>query len=286
MGKLGSCELNGPLTALQSWCSLAPLSLSTVDMIKTRGLQHATFNRSALVRVLSGALPEVTGPKYDFGERLGQWLDVSDALTLYSVLNTRAGGGTAMPAVDDDLPEQLTRVQRNLSDSIEHDGVFNPEPARILFPMPLPDATAESAADFSPYHRYYLAHQRDMNAAITALRANARKALAGQSAAGRQLADLDAAFEHFLSTRERNLLANIPILLGKWFHRRYAEHRATLAETSADDPATWSQAGSWLEAFCQDTKAVLLAEMELRLKPVIGLIAALGSAGGNKETNP
>jgi hypothetical protein len=260
-------------------------------MIKTRGLQHATFNRSALVRVLSGALPEVTGPKYDFGERLGQWLDVSDALTLFSVLNSKAGGGTGVtPAVDDDLPEQLARVQRNLRDSINNDGVFTPQPARIPFPMPLPNATPESAADFSPYHRYYLAHQRDMNAAITALRANARKALASQSAAGRQLADLDVAFEKFLATRERNLLANIPILLSKRFTQHYAEHRATLSVGSADDPASWTQAGSWLEAFCQDAQTVLLAELELRLKPVTGLIATLvaipRSASGNNETKP
>ena len=48
----------------------------------TRGLQRATFNRSALVRLLSEVAPETSDPKYDFGERLGQWLDFSDALTL------------------------------------------------------------------------------------------------------------------------------------------------------------------------------------------------------------
>ena len=258
----------------------------------TRGLQRATFNRSALVRVLSATLPEATDPQYDFGERLGQWLDFSDALTLFSVLNNEAGSGAPIPTGNSDLPAQLARLRRNLSASIDNNGVFNPDPAsipaRIPFPTPLPNATPESAADFSPYHRYYLAHQRDMNAAITALRANARKALAGQSAAGRQLAELDATFEKFLSARERNLLANIPIMLSKHFNRRYAEHRAALADLSADAPATWAQAGSWLEAFCHDARTVLLAELELRLKPVAGLIAALpavpGSASETKET--
>lgn len=250
----------------------------------TRGLQRATFNRSALVRVLSDTLPEVPDPKYDFGERLGQWLDFSDALTLFSVLNTEAGSGAPVASANADLPGQLARVRRNLSDSIHHDGVFSPEPARLPFPTPLPNATPDSAADFSPYHRYYLAHQRDMNGAITALRANARKALAGQSAAGQQLADLDAAFEKFLSVRERNLLSNIPIMLGKRFSQRYAEHRAALASESTDDPATWMQPGSWLEAFCHDAQAVLLAELELRLKPVAGLIAALAAAP--KEPKP
>lgn len=259
-------------------------------MIMTRGLQRATFNRSALVRVLSDTLPEVPEPKYDFGERLGQWLDFSDALTLFSVLNAEAGGRAPIAAANGDLPAQLARVRRNLSDSIHNDGVFNAEPARIPFPTPLPNATPDSAADFAPYHRYYLAHQRDMNSAITALRANARKALAGQSAAGKQLADLDAAFEQFLSVRERNLLSNIPIMLGKRFSQRYAEHRAALASEANDDPANWTQPGSWLEAFCHDAQAVLLAELELRLKPAAGLIAALAATPGDaaefKETKP
>jgi hypothetical protein len=252
----------------------------------TRGLQRATFNRSALVRVLSDTLPEAPDPKYDFGERLGQWLDFSDALTLFSVLNSEAGSSTPIASANSDLPAQLARVRRNLSDSIHNDGVFSAEPARIPFPTPLPNATPESAAEFSPYHRYYLAHQRDMNGAITALRANARKALAGQSAAGKQLADLDAAFEKFLSVRERNLLSNIPLMLGKRFDQRYAEHRAALADHSADDPATWTQPGSWLEAFCHDAQTALLAELELRLKPVVGLIAALGNTAETKETKP
>lgn len=253
-----------------------------------RGLQHATFNRSALVRVLADAVPEVTGPNYDFGERLGQWLDISDALTLSAALNVGAGGGAAVAAANDDLPGQLARVRRVLSDSINADGVLTAQPARIPFPVPVPHATPESAADFAPYHRYYLAHQRDMNAAITALRVNARKALAGRSPAGRQLAEIDAVFEKSLTQRERVLLGNIPILLSKRFYQRHAEHRAALGEDSADNPAIWAQSGSWLDTFRQDARIVLLAELELRLKPVAGLIAALAATPGsaNHETNP
>ena len=263
-------------------------------MIMTRGIQRATFNRSALIRILSETLPEAPDPKYDFGDRLGQWLDFSDALALFSVLNTKVGSDRPATPTNADMPAQLARVRSHLSESIHNDGVFNEGPVRIPFPSPLPNATPDSAADFSPYHRYYLAHQRDMSGAITALRANARKALAGQSAAGRQLADLDAAFEKFLSGRERNLLSNIPIMLGQRFSQRYAEHRATLGSTTDDDPACWTQAGSWLEAFCHDIQAVLLAELELRLKPVVGLIAALadtaamtpGDTAENKESKP
>ena len=103
----------------------------------TCGLQRATFNRSALVRVLSDTHPEVSDPNYDFGERLGQWLDLSDALTLFSVLNTEAGKGTSVRPAEGDLPAQLAGVRRTLSDSIHNDGVFSSERAGIPTSTPL-----------------------------------------------------------------------------------------------------------------------------------------------------
>ena len=40
-------------------------------------------------------------------------------------------------------------------------------------------------------------------------------------------------------------------------------------------PGWWLQPGAWLHTFCQDMRAVLLAELELRLQPVAGLLDAL-----------
>ena len=246
-------------------------------------MQRATFHRSALVRLLSEQHPQIPEPKYDFGERLGRWLDLSDAMTLYSVLGNEAGERAPLPRAESDLPAQLQRVRRALSEAIENDGVFRIDPngsaPRIPFPLPQSRASAadvSSPPDFTPYHRYYLAHQREMTNAITALRTQARKALAAQSPAGRQLAGLDATFEKSLAARESSLLANVPILFSKCFEQRYAEHRAALV--GEDDPATWTQPGSWLDAFCNDAKRLLLAELDLRLKLVAGLIAALATA--------
>lgn len=252
----------------------------------TREPQRATFHRSALVRFLSDTHPQIPEPKYDFGERLGRWLDLSDAMTLYSVLGTEAGERAPLSraeSAENGLPAQLQRVRLTLSAIIENDGVFQTDPSgsapRIPFPLPQSRASttgADAPTDFTPYHRYYLAHQREMTSAIAALRAQARKALVAQSPAARQLAGLDAVFEKSLATREASLLANVPILLGTCFEQRYAEHRAVL--DGEDDPDTWTQPGSWLAAFCNDAKRLLLAELDLRLKLVGGLIAALASA--------
>ena len=253
-------------------------------------MQRTTFNRSALIRLLSETHPQIADPKYDFGERLGRWLDLSDAMTLFSVLGSEAGKRTSVlsSALSSkaDLPDQLQRVRRTLRDAIANDGVFEADPSgtapRIPFPLPQSRASAANVntpLDFTPYHRYYLAHQREMNSAITALRTHTRKTLATQSPAGRQLAGLDAVFEKSLGARESNLLATVPMLLNKCFEQRYTEHRTALL--GEDDPATWTQSGSWLEAFCNDAKRLLLAELDLRLKLVSGLIAALaGEPGG------
>ena len=253
-------------------------------------MQRTTFNRSALIRLLSETHPQIADPKYDFGERLGRWLDLSDAMTLFSVLGSEAGKRTSVlsSALSSkaDLPDQLQRVRRTLRDAIANDGVFEADPSgtapRIPFPLPQSRASAANVnipPDFTPYHRYYLAHQREMTNAVTALRAQARKALAALSPAGRQLAGLDAAFEKALAARESTLLANVPILFSKCFEQRYTEHVSALV--GADDPATWAQPGSWIEAFCNDAKRLLLAELDLRLKLVSELIAALaGEPGG------
>lgn len=233
---------------------------------------RATLNRSGLVRILSEALPDAGEPRHDFGERLGHWLDVTDALALFSALNSRTGA-TPGSRMDPDagsaaLHDQLARVRRSLSESILCDGVFSPGTARIRFPLPPLQASADSEPDFLPYHRYYLAHQREMSAAIGALRASVRKALAAASPALRQLAELDAIFEKALAGRERHLLGMIPTPIASRFAQRRQEH--------PDAGAGPAQRGGWLEAFCRDMQAVLLAELDLRLKPVAGLIAALG----------
>jgi hypothetical protein len=254
----------------------------------TTGLRRTLFRRSELVRILSETHPEIVDPKCDLGAQLGQWLELSDAMTLFSVLNAEDGGATSSaPVSGNDLPAELLRLRGTISDAINNDGMFHDTAPsslqtapRIPFPMPTANAcaTASSTPDFTPFHRYYLAHQREMKTAIANLRGNARRVLAATSGTGRKLAGLDATFEKSLAAREQTVLANIPILLASSFEQRYAEHLTALGNDAAEtggDPATWTQPGSWLEAFCNDAKHVLRAELELRLKPVAGLIAAL-----------
>lgn len=240
-----------------------------------RGSPRTSFDSSRLIRALSDLVStDAAPPRQSFADRLGQWLDFADAIALFSALNgsTDAAGGPAT-AEHPALRDEFARVRGALLDSINTDGVLTPGKARIRLPAPAWHASTPGAADYLPYHRYYLAHQRDMGAAIAPLRASVRAGLAQRAPALRQLAALDGVLDQALAPRERSLLATVPQLLGRHFEQLHQAHRSALP--TPDDPARWLQPGAWLHTFCQDMRAVLLAELELRLQPVAGLLDAL-----------
>lgn len=247
-----------------------------------QGLPRTRFNTAALVRALTDlAVADVADSKQPFADRLGQWLGFNDALALFSALNagTAAEGEAAPVTAAGAVVQAHARVRTALAQSIAADGVFRPGKARIELPTPLPGMSVEEAADFGPYHRYYLAHQRDMSTSIGPLRATVRAELVRRSADLKRLAALDAVLDQALAARERALLATVPGLLAKRFEQLFKAHQAALAETQAvDDTRRWLQPGGWLAVFCRELQTVLLAELELRLQPVSGLIAALEQA--------
>ncbi len=247
-----------------------------------QGLPRTRFNSSRLVRALADlTAADAPDPKQSFAERLGQWLDFKDALSLYSALNAGSAGasaaGSSAPSAESAaLRATVARVRTALADAITTDGVLKPGKARIELPVPTRHASAEEAADFAPYHQYCLAHQRSMGASIAPLRANVRAALSRRSARLKRLAVLDTVLEQTLTTRERELLATVPVLLARRFERLHTLHRASLADAQTpDDPERWMQPDGWLAAFCREMQTVLLAELDLRLQPIAGLIAAL-----------
>ena len=260
----------------------------------TQAVPRTRFNSAELVRRLAElAVADVVDPKQTFAERLGEWLDFKDALAVYSALNSTAGSTPGRGASVAALRAEWLRVRASLASAIVAAGAAQPDGANLARPTPLANASAESAADFAPFHRHYLAHQRAMVAAIVPLRAGVRAALGQHSAALKQLAALDAVMEQTLSAREAGLLATVPVLLGKRFEQLFAAHRRArqVAETDGtasppeqdDDPADWMQPGGWLAQFCAEMQRVLLAELELRLMPVAGLLAAVDQESMGRE---
>ncbi len=228
-------------------------------------LRSRHFNRSSLVRQLAGFMPAgapepAEAPRQDLAERLGQWLNVADAITLHAAHPSIAAVGaqaTARPVrasarrdtAARALQAELQRVRATLVKSITaRDAGHTPDPNDL-------------DTEYALYHQRYQDQQRRMEMSVDALREHARQTLAQASPRLAQLAALDAVLDQMLGGREQRLLAGVPAFLKARF--RQLRHAPDAPEDR--DLAT----------FAAEFEQTLLAELDLRLQPVLGLIEAL-----------
>lgn len=220
---------------------------------------------SALARQLARWLPApVDGPRQDVAERLGQWLNVKEAIALHAATGAVDAAGaaasrrqrsTTVPtqALRANLQAELQRVQAVLAQSI-----------RRRDPTHRPDAS-DPDTEFAFYHQRLHEQQRRMELSVDALRDHVRQALAQSSPDHARLAALDAHMQTLFGGREQRLLSQLPALL----KARFAALRQ--AVTTSDTPHD----PRWLQAFADEFEQILLAELDLRLQPVMGLIESL-----------
>lgn len=237
-----------------------------------------SFTSTKLIRTLAAFnVTEMAESRQPLAERLGQWLGFTDALALFPIVNAAPGEaapvGVANAGEAQALRDELARVRTTLTRSITGTDMAElAAQARIELP---PLATGEEEAskrydvDFFPYRRQYLGLQRAVAVAMETLRGKAREALSKLSPRHKQLADLDAGLEQALFLKERDLFGVVSTLLEKRF-----DHLRLSQGNVPGDPGEWTKPGGWLTAFHADFQAVLLAELELRLQPVSGLIEA------------
>ncbi|PRX36644.1 uncharacterized protein DUF3348 [Paraburkholderia sp. BL18I3N2] len=255
--------------------------------------QRTALSGPALIRLLA-RLADVDVPesRQSLSDRLSQWLGWTDAIALSSVLNGNPPAVSAGTRGFGSAEEsEYVRARSSLAKTITGDSVFAADrrrgPARASAHASLQSAPAEPAADYAVFRQRYLSIQQSMEMAIGNLRGRLRGMLATRTPAMARLAVVDAVMERALSERERNLLAAIPALLAGHFERLRAAELAALAAAEASDEATGDTdsniasnaaalaPGAWLNVFRKDMQSVLLAELDIRLQPVEGLLAAL-----------
>lgn len=240
---------------------------------------RTSFNSSGLIRFLADLnIAESGKSRQTFAERLSQWMGWTDAISLSTVLGA-APGGNASGNASGNAPqtaaeakaharaantgntvgasgacaaanattETFHRVRADLQRSITGDAAFS--------------AKAAFEREATPWRQAYQARQRTMETRIGALRAEVRAALAGQSQELARLAALDAVMERALAPRERQLLSTVPGLLERHAQRLHKEAGSDADPAAALDRPQW--------------QAVLLAELDIRLQPVEGMIVAL-----------
>ncbi len=248
------------------------------------------FHDSNLIRILADpCLVEAAESKPVFAERLGQWLDFSDAITLHAAHNARAASSSAaQPGVQSvvgvAVEEEFVRTRTALVDSITKSCSANMGEARTRLPTPKPGVGIEVVVAYEPYRRFYVAHQGAMELSIRSLRTRVRQALSRASTALKQLAALDEALDRILCVRERQLLSTVPLLLEKRFEQLLKAHpQPPVGTRQADAPALRRRPGEGLADFCKELQGVLLAELELRLQPTAGLIEALRNEANKQK---
>ena len=247
----------------------------------TRVLPRTNFHSSKLIRCLADLdILDTVESGSAFAEKLGLWIHFTDAIALSAVHNDSMASTPKMqPEARSDAYVaagiEFDRIQAILVNSIMKSCSPNVGKSHITLPTPQLELPMDLATAYPPYRRFYEAHQRDMALSIQPVRVNVREALAKASPRLKKLADLDAALEKILRDRESKLLSRVPVLLKKRFEQLFKAHQQKLVDTQqADDPAGWTQAGGWLARFCNDMQMLLLAEVELRLQPAMGLIEA------------
>lgn len=257
----------------------------------TRPLPRAHLLQSPLLRFLTeNGMPVAAQPTDDVGQKLGDWLDFRQAIALHGVLHPESAAQPArhkprLPARSvQALVQQVEQVRAQLEHSIQHAAPPGSGLARIDMPPPELQAPIEPQTAFEPYRRYHTAHQRQMDSTVRALRAQVRRALGSGTREMQQLAALDAAFENILAAREAALLSKVAKLLEKQFmqglqaqrpHRAEASQRLAVGDGGLDDSVQPAPTAAWLMPWRQAMRSALLAELDMRLQPTLGLLEAL-----------
>lgn len=236
----------------------------------TRPERTSHLTGSTLVRLLAGLIdPQQRGrdTRMSFADALNQWTGWTESIALSKALDRPLTVGAAAPgpAVADDRhaeeQAELERVRAQQAQAIAREVA-----AAGRGPL-------ESGMGFAPFRHCHQARQQAMESAVGPLRDRVRLAVAQCPGEAARLAAIDAVMAEVLALQERRLLATVPAMLGRHFARLCEAGQAPNATGAPDDAAADAEARR--DLFRHDLQAVLLAELELRLQPVQGLLSAL-----------
>lgn len=216
---------------------------------------------SRIVRYLTElAVSDATVSHQHFVSHLGNFIDFSGSIAL-SLAHEELpklifqSGELSKEAITDNF----FKVRRSIVHAIVQSFIPSDDYQRIKLPVP---NTAPMTFDL--YQRFYLAHQRELDFRIQNLQLEVRASVSGISLELAQLSSLDVTLNNTLAAHVNRLYAVIPLLLEKRFTLLLSDLKI--------------QPDKRLEQFCNELQGLLLAELELRLLPVIGLIDALNES--------
>jgi len=246
--------------------------------------QEIALHGTRLVRVLSELLREdVRYPPPNLAQQLASLVTFQESEQLSSLfikqqrLELDSAESTALNIKEEVLNTRLALVETIATSFVQGSG------SRIRLPLVNPNTSISALLEFAPYHRFYAAHQRNFELKIHTLQGLLRDAIGGQSPALAELVALDKGLRNALMNHIRTLLAGIPRLLKQRFDSLLQQHqecRIGIEESNEAMWNSWARKGAGLDMFLQDMQGLLLAELELRLLPLLGLVEAVDEQTG------
>lgn len=221
-----------------------------------------------------------------FSERLGRLIDLPDSIALSRVhgqlatMTSETGTETDAAVPTEAIVAEFLKVRTTLVETIVNSFTQGAGASWLSYPRVTASTPAEEMASYKRYQLFYVNQQREIALRISKLRADVRLAVSRRSARLARLVVLEAGLDEALATPAQNLFAEVPRLLGKRFEELYQSHLAAVVGREVDDDRQlWSQSGGWLAQFAGEMQESLLAELEARLQPLLGLLEALKEEG-------
>ena len=231
---------------------------------------------SRLVRALAEVLDaELRLPPVQFAERLGRLFDLTQSIAIASAHRAVVAADFEPECADGGaLRQEFLSVRNGMVQSVVRSFDRADGTGRIRVPMASAAPAGDWAEDYAPYHRFYSAHQTDVDFRVRRLHALLRDGAAARSPQLARLCALDAALGDSIAGPARKLFAAIPRLLGQHFEGRHRHCRQQQPNGAVPD-ASWQHCQQQL---CAQMQTLLLAEIEVRLLPSLGLLEAIDEA--------
>lgn len=207
-----------------------------------------------------------------FTVRLGQMFDLPDSIRIAAVHDKRtsAACGHATPSPEE-VKKAFLRGRAAIVNTALQSFVPGGGSIRLRFPQVTAGGADEQATTAAPYLAFYASMQREIDFRIRQLQAETRRALTELSPRLAQLAALDAALGDPLSGHGKRFFPVVGELLGKRLKVTLEHDRQSTADGQHKD----LESVGTLAQLRAEMQGLLLAEIETRLLPTLGLIEAL-----------
>ncbi len=259
-----------------------------MSLVKTSDVVRPPLNDSALVRALSeiAGISDLEGKRH-FVLKWASLIDLADSIVLSnahaSMKTLTVNDGKLHDQALEAVAAEYIGARQAMITSIKKSFSVSDAPARIKLPFAKANAAYETATSFEPYHKFYAIHQRDMDIRVQRLHTRIRAMLTEISTELARLVELDIAIGETLAPFSRKQWLLVPQVLARRFQQLKNTQELKASEQGEPSLQQITSDNGWLGVFCQQMRVLLLAELELRMQPTLGLLDALKQRSTQKR---